>query len=345
MTTRTGANMTAADDPVTAQAAEWLVARDRARGAAEEEKFECWLQADSRHAAVYAEMAEAWSLMAGAPAPMLTTVPKPSSSRRFLRGMPLTVGVAAALAVGYFAWLQPWRSSFSGAANTAVGGLERMSLPDGSVVQLNTDSAVEVHYTAGERRVRLLRGEAHFSVAKNPARPFLVFAGGVDVRAVGTAFDVRLRAASVDVLVTEGKVRLERPLAADAGQPVSAGAMAPLVFLAAGERASVPLALPASDSTPMAVTVIPVPPDAMAQALAWREQQLQFSTETLAEMVAEFNRYNAHQLVIDDPRLATKRFGGTFPSNDSAGFVLLLEREFGVVAQRQADRTVLRLAP
>jgi len=146
-------------------------------------------------------------------------------------------------------------------------------------------------------------------------------------------------------LVTEGKVRLERPLAADAGQPVSAGAMAPLVFLAAGERASVPLALPASDSTPMAVTVIPVPPDAMAQALAWREQQLQFSTETLAEMVAEFNRYNAHQLVIDDPRLATKRFGGTFPSNDSAGFVLLLEREFGVVAQRQADRTVLRLAP
>jgi len=332
-------------DHIATRAAEWLVARDRGMSASDREKFERWLQADNRHAAVYAEMEEAWTIMARAPMPSLPALSGARVTRKIPRWVPLTVAAAAAVAVGYFAWWQPRTVSFTRAENTEIGGLKRMALPDGSVVQLNTDSAVEVQYTAGERRVKLLRGEAHFSVAKNAARPFLVFAGGVDVRAVGTAFDVRLRAQAVDVLVTEGRVRLDRPVDSEPAQSGPRPELPALVFLAAGEKASVPLVLQPTAQPDLAVTVIPVPQDAMVQALAWRHQQLQFSTETLAEVVAEFNRYNRHQLLIDDPRLATKRFGGTFPSDDCTGFVELLEREFAVIAERHPDQTILRLAP
>lgn len=333
-------------DHIATRAAEWLVARDRGMNASDRERFELWLQADNRHAAVYAEMEEAWTIMAKAPVPLLPAASGTRVTRKMPRWISLTVAAAAAVAIGYFAWWQPRTVSFTRAENTEIGGLKQMVLPDGSVVQLNTDSAVEVQYTAGVRRVKLLRGEAHFSVAKNPARPFLVFAGGVDVRAVGTAFDVRLRAQAVDVLVTEGRVRLDRPVASEPEQFDPTSELSPLVFLGAGEKASVPLVLqPSAAQADLAVTVIPVPQDAMVQALAWRHQQLQFSTETLAEVVAEFNRYNRHQLVIDDQRLATKRFGGTFPSDDCTGFVELLEREFGVIAERHPDQTFLRLAP
>jgi transmembrane sensor len=333
-------------DRIAAKASEWLVAWDRGMNAADRKKFDRWRLADSRHAAAFAEMEETWSIMARSPAPPLASLPEVTINRTIRRWIPLTAAAAAAvlLAVGYFGWWQPRLAPYSGAANTEIGGLEQMTLPDGSVVQLNTDSAVEVQYTAAVRRVKLLRGEAHFSVAKNPARPFLVFAGGVDVRAVGTAFDVRLRAEVVDVLVTEGRVRLERPAAAALAESAPAPELPALAFLKAGEKASVPLILRPSAPAAAPVAVIPVAEDAMVQALAWRERQLQFSTATLADVVAEFNRYNRHQLVIDDRRLATQRFGGTFPADDSTGFVQLLEREFGVVAQRRSGETTLRLA-
>src|SRR5581483_9214616 len=89
---------------------------------------------------------------------------------------------------------------------TAAGGYERQTLADGSVVELNGNTQVQVAYSPAERRVRLVQGEAHFTVAKNKRRPFWVEAQGVSVRAVGTAFNVRLDPQRVDVLVTEGRV-------------------------------------------------------------------------------------------------------------------------------------------
>jgi transmembrane sensor len=83
---------------------------------------------------------------------------------------------------------------------------ERLALPDGSRVELKDGSEVVVQYSASERRVKLTGGEAHFTVWKDKTRPFIVNAAGVEVRAVGTAFNVRLEAKSVEVLVTEGRV-------------------------------------------------------------------------------------------------------------------------------------------
>ncbi len=333
------------DDPILTRASQWLVARDRGLTAADLVEFERWKNADLRHATAYAEMEEAWAIMADAPAPPLAAVPVLARRRRLRRWMPWAAAVAAAVAFGYFGWWQPRHGAFEALAATEVGGSRQLALPDGSVIQLNTDTELAVHYRFGERRVNLMRGEAHFTVAKNAARPFYVHAQGIDVRAVGTAFNVRLRADSVDVLVTEGKVRLERPVELPTGGAMTVPVPVPaLAFLAAGEKASITLTTPTA-TAPAPVAVQPVGRDVMDQALAWRGHQLQFSTETLAEMVAEFNRYNRHQIEIADPKLVGVRFGGTFPADDYAGFVQLLEKEFGVTAERHPDRTLLRRAP
>ncbi len=334
------------------EAADWLVLHDRGLTVAQQKEFSAWLAVDPRHAEIFAELEETWTRLAeardespeltqAAAASRATAVPAHTRRRSKLLWWSVPLAAAAALALVYLAQTPPPVAVVDGFATTAetqVGGLRKLTLPDGSLVQLNTDSAVTVHYTTAERRVSLVRGEAHFQVTKNPARPFIVSASGVAVRAVGTAFDVRMRPESIEVLVTEGRVRLNDTTDGKSLLPfaVNDGAE-PL--LEAGQRAVVPLA----GATPAAVAAVPT--TEMGQALAWQSRQLEFAATPLAEVVAEFNRYNRHKLVIADPRLATQRFGGTFPVDDTEALVRLLEANFGVVAERGERETKLRLAP
>jgi transmembrane sensor len=225
-------------------------------------------------------------------------------------------------------------------ASTEVGVMRTLPLADGSVVQLNTDSAISVRFTATERRVELVRGEAHFQVTKNPARPFIVSAGTVAVRAVGTAFDVRMRPEAVEVLVTEGKVRVDDTAKGQSLLPTPAAGETPLLI--AGERAFIPVGTPVKL---IPATVTAVAASEIGQRLAWQARRLEFVATPLSEMVTEFNRYTQHKLVIADARLAQRRFGGTFSAGDNEELVRLLEAEFGVIAEREANETKLRLAP
>ena len=257
--------------------------------------------------------------------------------------MPLLwLAAAAGVAVGFFIWQTPTSypaPDFTLTASTEVGAMRKLPLPDGSVVQLNTDSAITVQFTRTERRVQLVRGEAHFQVAKNPACPFIVNAGTVNVRAVGTAFDVRRRPEAVEVLVTEGKVRVNDSIGGQSRLPASA-TNADDSLLVAGERAYIFTGASAAPAK-----VVAVAPVEIGQVLAWQSRRLEFVATPLAEMVEEFNRYNRHKLVIADPRLATRRFGGTFPAGDYEEFVRLLESDFDVVAERDQNEIRLRLAP
>lgn len=325
------------------QAAEWLILHDRGLNPAEQREFEQWRLSDTRHAGAYAELTETWNLIGEvrdlAPAPAAHTA---LAVPRFHWRRPLLWLAAAASVALIFILAQPSASQspdFTLTASTEVGGLRKLSLPDGSSVQLNTDSAIDVQFRANERRVSLVRGEAHFQVAKNPARPFIVNASGVNVRAVGTAFDVRRRPEVIEVLVTEGKVRVDDAKGGQSRLTTSA-ADAAHTYLVAGERASIPVG---STETPAQVKA--VASAEIDQVLAWQSNQLKFVATPLAEMVAEFNRYNRHKLVIADPRLAARRFGGTFPAGDYEEFVRLLESEFGVVAERDPNEIRLRLAP
>jgi transmembrane sensor len=334
-------------DAIEAAAAVWLARRDQGMNEAETAAFIRWLQQDARHAETFAELAEAWRdfdrLQVVRPAGGTRPDPAllaPRSRRRHVGfWAAASLGTAAAIAFLALAWPHsPAPAGLRQNVATAVGVLQRTVLPDGSVVQVNTDSAVEVQYTATERRVRLVRGEAHFTVAKNPDRPFIVSAGQVAVRAVGTAFNVRLRPTAVEVLVTEGKVQVNDSVQGGSLLMPKAGGETPL--LVANERAVIPTQAVTGRA---AAQVQPVAPVEIARALAWQERRLEFYDVPLREVVAEFNRYNTHQIVIADSRLLERRFTSTFRPDGYPEFVRLLEASYGVIAEHGDERTVLRL--
>jgi transmembrane sensor len=327
-------------------AADWLVERDRGISRERERELQRWLDADTRHAAAFNALAETWALL-GESRPIPVSAGAANARdfvvRRKRRWMPLTLAAAAALAfgaIGEWRWLdyRPVKAtaSFALKSATEVGALRTVNLPDGSIIQLNTDTAVDVRYSSTERRVALSRGEAHFTVARNPERPFFVSVAGVDVRVVGTVFNVRLRPDAVDVLVTEGRVQVHSPIAS--GLPADEGARSDLT---AGQRLSI--GLPAPSQPPPAPTRAELSTMEIKQALAWQAHRLTFDAAPLADIVAEMNRYNRHKLVIADPALHAQRFGGSFPAGDCETIVRMLETNFGVLAERGENETKLRL--
>jgi len=289
---------------IEATAAAWLAESDSGLTLDRAREFARWRAADPRHEAAAFRLEQTWALLQ----PLREFRPSarihPDRNLLVLEPRPAgrhlgwaAVGIAAVLALAFTALWRPRGSDASAAAArsyvTVEDGFQRVALVDGSVVELNASSRVEVDYTAAERRVRLIAGEAHFSVAKNRLRPFIVEAGAMTVRAVGTKFDVRWDERAVDVLVTEGSVKL------NASGPASA-ADAPTV--AAGQRALVAAPVPLGGP---ALRLERITPDQIREALAWREPQLVFAETPLGEVIDQFNRYNREQLSLDDERLAS----------------------------------------
>ena len=338
------ANHDASLERIEHEAAAWVLRCDRGLTPAEQDAFFEWLAADPRHGAQLARHRRHWGRLdklaqwmpehSDQPNPDLLAPPP----RRLLRYVPVVLTLAAAAAVAAFLFVPRSRDAapapgrapaVAKVAPPAASG--QRVLDDGTVVELNRDAAVTVQFTAAERRVRLERGEAHFTVTQNPARPFIVNAAGVDVRAVGTAFNVRVDAAAVEVLVTEGKVGLER---------VAPNALEGLVrkplHLEARQRAVVSLG--ASAPPPQIDTLTA---GEIERVLAWQHRLLNFTAAPLQEIVAEFNRRNTVQLVIGDPKFAAVRISASFRSDNIDGFVTLLEAGFGVRAERRGDLEIV----
>ena len=318
------------------QAAEWMTRCDRGLTAVEQDNYLQWLQMDSRHAPAIARQEATLQRLARLREwqPKQGTEPNPdlfAPPRHRARWLvPLSLAAAAALAVGaYLGWRAGAQVLSAPAKNYLVVG-ERLALPDGSVVELRDGTRVSLQFTAAERRVRLMGVEALFTVAKNPARPFVVEAGAVAVRAVGTAFDVRLDAASVEVLVTEGKVQMEESGGANLQAPFVRSAL-----VTAGEMADVSLA------SVVPPRVVHLTPAAISEALEWRKPRLQFYETPLSEAVAEFNRHNRRHLTLGEPDLASIPIGGTFHVDDVDGFVRLLEITLKLKAQPRVSGAIV----
>ena len=341
---------TSDDSALRATAAQWTIRRDRGLSASESIDYELWLAADPRHAAAMQRSSAAWSLLDRIPenvaAPVLATATRRRSFWR--RSLVLTsLAAAAALALVAVRFTRssalPSPALASTTANAPSSAPRQLTLSDGTVVQLNTGSEVLEQFTAAERRVLLARGEAHFAVTKNPARPFVVHAGNVDVRAVGTAFNVNLKAATVDVLVTEGVVELNRPSPA-VPTDATAAPNAVLPRLTANERAIVSL-VPTSPTSPAslapAIVVTTATPDDIARTLAWQAPLLRLGGSTLAELVLEFQRRSGQRVILADPALASLRVGGRFRADDLAGFTHLLATTLDLEVEHTADDTLV----
>ena len=213
------------------------------------------------------------------------------------------------------------------AATVVVSSPEQRKLSDGSVVDLNFGAAIELAFTPERRGVKLVHGVAHFAVAKDLARPFVVTANGVEVRAVGTAFSVDTSAETVKVIVTHGRVAVARSAASESSEPTIADA---------GMIVSIS---PARD--PQVATAVPAE---VERELAWRGPRLELSGTTLADAVAAFNQKNRVQLRIDDRALAQLRLSGTFRADNAEGFARVLETNYGVTVERTDSVFTLRSA-
>ena len=233
------------------------------------------------------------------------------------RALAASVVLMVALGTGWYVW--PRGPIY----RTPIGGLASVPMPDGSKVTLNTNSEIRVAVTETERRVTLDKGEAFFEVAKDPRRPFVVHAGDKQIVAVGTKFSVRRDADAVRVVVTEGRVRLERS---------SASGAAPLAQLSAGT-----IARAAGAGT----LVQEKPLDEAEEFLSWRTGFLVFRDTTLGDAVAEFNRYNMHKIVIEDPAVAAMHVGGSFRSTNVDAFVRLLQEGFQIHVDQRDEQIVL----
>lgn len=246
------------------------------------------------------------------------------------------VGIAASIAAlvgiafaSYGAWFSGERYA------TPIGGVASLPLEDGSRITLNTGSKVRVLFSERQRVIELSRGEAFFEVAHDSSRPFVVRAAGRNVVAVGTKFSVRRDADLVQVVVTEGRVSVDNPDAerSEGPQVATSGRAAP-IMLSAG-------AVVRARNAELVVKNHPLPE--AEEILSWRSGDVIFRETRLEDAVAEFNRYNARQIVIRDPSVAGMQLTGKFRATNSDAFVNLLQQTYGIDVER-TDATIVLTA-
>ena len=327
-------------DRADAAAEEWFIRRDRGLSEAEQAAYLRWLQEDPRHAAAQARVEKLWRVLDPAIASLPADPASAGPSRRRYGWWAIPLVAAAAAAVFLLRPRAPEVVAPAPVHAQAIlhPGPERLALPDGSVVDLDAQAKVEVQFTPEMRKVRLVRGRAFFTVAKNPARPFVVSTGEVSVRAVGTAFSVALDPQDVSVLVTEGRVRMQETPAPTA--PPSAGARE-LSALDAGQQGVVRRAAPEATER-WAITVTRLTPAEIERALAWQGPRLEFADLPLAAVVTEFNRYSPRKLVVGDATTAATRIGGNFRADRPEAFLRALEVGFNISAATQGNEIILR---
>ena len=319
-------------------AAEWWVLLDKGPlSRREQRKFEAWLAESEEHRRAFEQMQNLWQSFNG--------VAETSAGNALLKSafdeppvrrtrLPLAIAASALLAllVGTFVFRNglemPGIGSEPSATataqtsigppefTTAVGEQRDLRLADGTTVTLNTASNLRVDFSDTERRIELAAGQAYFDVAHDPERPFIVVAGDHTIRALGTAFDVRLDSGATQVLLFEGEIEVarlvsninlaelpEKPVAVHAGEGlrIEAGNLTRLEHLNAEKE------------------------------LKWRAGLIVFDNEPLQFAAAEFNRYT-HRTIVADASISDLRVSGVFRADKPENFVDAVEQLLPVVA-------------
>lgn len=340
------------------EAVAWCVRIDRGDLTTEEQtRLDEWLRIPGnremmRHVGdVWREMDGLSELAKLFPLPAETAAQKPPAWRRLCRQSAAAV-VAGAIAVGLvLAALQntgaPTEAieiALTGEPTelvyeTGIGQQTQAALKDGSTITLNTQSRISVQFSERERSIYLTAGEAHFDVEKDASRPFTVYVAGGSVRAVGTAFNVRLLNGRADIIVAEGVVEVEaKHLPSPSAGATTANAPAPEkqhAILTEGGSARI------SEQTVEATTQIPA--RAITNKLAWRHGKWIFEGETLAAVIAEVNRYTDRRIEIVDPHIGSLRVGGYFDIGDIESLLVALEGSFGIKST-QVSETLIQLS-
>lgn len=311
------------------EAARWVVRHDEGEMTATElAEFDAWRTASPQNGETFDRLRAHWNdldVLGG-----LSDSPAPAVPARPAIWAGIGVAAAALIAVtvsGFALMPRPTTAPVQVAAapdvgvyTTPVGGQEKITLEDGSIVTLNTASRIEARMTDTERSVRLLEGEAFFEVAHDTSRPFRVYAGDGVTVAVGTAFSVQLDNKSVKVVVSEGKVSFSRV----------AEKVEPVAFVAAGEAATF------NEN----VVIEKVDAAEVSRKLSWTQGRLEFAGEPLSSVVADISRYTDIQFEFANQELADLRVGGVFEVGEVDDMLDVLETNFRLRAERIDDKHV-----
>lgn len=344
-----------------------------------------WVATSEVHRECIEAMAVSWSEM-----DLLTSVmlpqemyDKPAAASGFLRRLqtslvwlyarvkqsrkPLYFASAASallLVVGIVSTslMQPQINVEATVMQTNVGESVTHNMPDGSVLWLNSNSHIRVHYADTHRRIFLLKGEAHFEVAKDASRPFEVYANDKLIKAIGTAFSVHKLDDSIEVLVSEGTVELavvdsalvmipddlqsganklinntsreNQKTSEQVQATVPNAGKKVLRKLTAGQRISIPV------KSNVVEHVDELDPSEMTRSLSWREGKLVFAGESLEEVIQEITRHTEVKIEVVDPKLKSIRIGGQFQVGETDSLFYVLESGFGIRVNRVNEHHV-----
>ncbi|WP_319797328.1 FecR family protein [Nitrobacter sp.] len=317
-------------DPVVDEALEWLIRRQNAPlEQAEQQQFQEWLLRSPRHSEEFRYLEAMW----GSPELRKAAKGLPAATRglmdrrrllpsahhpraRSLRG----VAAAAILMIAIGAWQYPalmlrWRADYI----TATGGREQVSLPDGSMMLLNTASAVSIDFTNGQRRVTILEGEAFFDVRPDPAHPFRVAGHFGETEVKGTAFAVRTESDQDTVVLERGRVEVSR--LSDSGDHVE---------LDPGEMV-----------TATANALSAVARRDPLEILAWRDGRIIFENQRLSRVLDELRRYYDGTVIVADRRVGDFVVTGNYRLDDVPGAIRTLADAAGATMTRLPGGIIL----
>lgn len=324
------------------QACEWISKFDRGLTESEEQEFSAWVNISEAHRQNLFDMAKTWDDLSvlhqlNGLFPLHTSRNKGHKAFSYpvIRNIAASVIIVASLAWLFDAqFMLPKQNNALLALNaqTKVGEDRVINLSDGSVVHLNTNSYVSVDFTENQRKITLVKGEAHFDVAHDELRPFVVNAGNRTVTAVGTAFNVQIGTSSdVELIVTDGKVLVKsnqdtddvsitHPLAGK-GQLMTAGYKA-IISKATLQQAA-------------------ISKDQIQHDLAWQQGMLVFHGEPLAEALNEISRYTSIHFDLADEQVKQRRVAGYFKAGDIPGLLFALENNFNIVYTKRDEQTIV----
>lgn len=320
-------------EAVRAEAAVWLARLHSDQRTEEMERcFRSWLAHDAKHALAFERMTNTWEATGGirsreriAAAAAAASAPPPR--RRNIAWATLSQAIAACAILGivltFAAQLLELEPSGPHARiETALGERRSLQLEDGSRVMLNTNSRVSVVFTDEQRLITLERGQARFEVAKDAARLFIVRAGGKQIVARGTQFDVRWTDERLSIVLFEGSVSV---------LPVQQSPSRTGIGMEPGERLSFEQPTIAVKSAPN-----------LAREQAWVAGRAIFERTPLREAVAEINRYARRPIELGDPSLAELPISGTFSVDDADAFARALAEVLSLSVEDSGSAIVLR---
>jgi len=336
------------------QACLWISRMDRGLSPTEQRELVIWCNQNAKHHSTLLEMASYWddvsvlNELSG-----LFPLEKAKKSNNKFAAIALAASVAIISLLSTNALIDqsflPFIPSLHEQAltqtqtlKTPIGEQNSFTMSDGTHIQLNTNSIVEIAYTSSFRQLTLVQGEARFDVAKDKSRPFTVTSGEKSFTALGTIFNVQKTGNhEMELMVTEGRVLITK--ANEALEVIKKTLLTanentkqsdlPGVLVISGEKAVI--------AKHVATPVKKISLDQVQRDLAWQQGMLIFDGEPLSKALVEVSRYTSSRFKILDPKMANMKVSGYFKANDVDGLLASLNSNFNINYSKNADSTIL----